>query len=54
MIADVNEPLALRYPKINEIPHLRIEPFKGLVPLKLKELWEFEVNKNYEGNFYIF
>lgn len=41
MKSNENEISALHYPNISEIPYLRIEPSKGFVPLKLKELWEF-------------
>lgn len=41
MKSNENEISALPYPNISEIPYLRIEPSKGFVPLKLKELWEF-------------
>ncbi|MEZ5428789.1 MAG: ABC transporter permease [Pyrinomonadaceae bacterium] len=32
---------ALSVPINTDLPHLRIEPSKGLVPIKLKELWEY-------------
>jgi lipopolysaccharide transport system permease protein len=33
-------PTAVSVP-LNQLPHLRIEPSSGMVPLKMKELWEY-------------
>jgi lipopolysaccharide transport system permease protein len=32
---------ALISAKLNQLPHLRIEPSRGFVPLKIKELWDY-------------
>ncbi len=41
MAVNEEELLLINSIKINQLPHLRIEPSEGFVPIKFKELWEY-------------